>query len=106
MLSCEYWEQLFYRTPPVPASEGLHLGLFPGNFSDRGKLYQQLELEYLNQKRWWDVYVSFMILLNVQYIKFSKNSFRHSDLTYLLAEQNYKEMKKTSGLAKMSMNRK
>ena len=26
--------------------------------------------------------------------KFSKNSFRHPDLTYFLAEQNYKKMKK------------
>ena len=55
-----------------------------------------------------DVYVCFMILLNVQYImlnKFNKNSSRHSDLTYFLAEQNYKEMKKTSGLTKMPLNR-
>ena len=68
----------------------------------------QLELGYLNQKRWWDVYVCFMILLNVQYImlnKFNKNSFRHSDLTYFLAEQNFKEMKKTSGFTKISLNR-
>ena len=37
--------------------------------------------------------------------QFSKNSFRYSDLTYFLAEQNYKEMKKTSGLTKIPMNR-
>ena len=39
--------------------------------------------------------------------KFNKNSFRHPDLTYFLAEQNYKKkkMKKASGLTKISMNR-
>ena len=68
----------------------------------------QLELEYLNQKRWWDLYVCFMILLNVQHImlnKFNRNSFRNSDLTYFLAEQNHKEMRKTSGFTKISLNR-
>ena len=81
---------------------------FTGKFPDSGKLYQHLELEYVNQRRWWDMYVCFMFLLNVQYImlnKFNKNSSRHSDLTYFLAEQNYKEMKKTSGLTKMPLNR-
>ena len=55
VLSWEYYEifenSIFYRTPPVAASEGLHHGFFPGKFPDSGKLYQQLELEYLNQRR-------------------------------------------------------
>ena len=82
-----FWEQLFCRTPPVAASEGLHHGFFTGKFPDGGKLYQQLELEYLNQRMWWDVYVCFMILLNVLCImlnKFNKNSFRHPNLSIIL----------------------
>ena len=81
-----FWEQFFYRTPPVGASEGLYHGFFTGKFPDSGKLHEQLELEYLSQRSWWDVYVCFMVLLNVQNImlKFNKNSFRHPDLTYIL----------------------
>ena len=76
VLSCEYCKiienNFFYRPPPVAASEGLHHGFFTGKFPDSGKLYQRLELEYLNQRRWWDVYVCFMVLLNVQYIMFEQ----------------------------------
>ena len=83
-------EQAFYRTPPVTASEGLHHGLFTGKFPGSTNLCQQLELEHLNQGRWLDVYVCFMVLLNVQYIMlnaFNKNSFRHPNSTCYLAEQ-------------------
>ena len=54
----------------------LHDGFSIGKFQDSGKCYQQLELEYLNQRRWWDVYVCFIVLLNVQYVMlntFNKN---------------------------------
>ena len=44
----------------------------------------------------------FYLMLNKN---FNKNSFKHPDLTYFLAEQNYKEMKKTCVLKKISMNR-
>ena len=88
VLSCEYYEvfknSFFYRTPRVCASEGLHHRFFTEKFPGSGKLYQQLEHEYRNQSRWWDVYVCLMVLLNVQYIKlntFNKHSLRHRDLT-------------------------
>ena len=77
---------LFYRIP----SERFHYEYFSVKFPNSGKLYQQLELEYLNQRRWWDVYICFMILLNFQYImlfKFNKNYFRQPDLAYFLPEK-------------------
>ena len=52
----------------MAASEVFHHGFFTGKFPDGGKLYQELELEYLNQRRWWDVYVCFMSLLNVKQV--------------------------------------
>ena len=46
LLSCKYCEiyenSFFYRTFPVTASEGLRHGFLTGNFTDSGKLYQQL----------------------------------------------------------------
>ena len=86
---------LFYRIPLVAASERFHYEYFSVKFPNSGKLYQQLELEYLNQRRWWDVYICFLILLNVQYImlfKFNKNYFRQPDLTYLLPEKKFLKM--------------
>ena len=82
--------------------KGCIMDFFTGKFPDSGKFHQELDLEYIKQRRWWDVYVCFMVLLNVQYImsnKLRKNSFRHSDWTYFLAEQNY------TGFTKISMNR-
>ena len=48
---CEIFENSFFVEPSMAASEGLHHGFFTGKFPDGGKLYQQLELEYLNQRR-------------------------------------------------------
>ena len=42
--------QIFVE-PPMAASEVFHHGFFIGKFPDGGKLYQELELEYLNQRR-------------------------------------------------------
>ena len=86
---------LFYRIPLVAASERFHYEYFSVKFPNSGKLYQQLELEYLNQRRWWDVYICFMILLNFQYImlfKFNKNYFRQPDLAYFLPEKKILKM--------------
>ena len=74
-----FWEQLFYRTPATAASEGLYDWFFTGKCPDSGKLYQQLELEFLNQRSCWDVYACFIVLLNFQYIMlnmFNKNSIK------------------------------
>ena len=78
-----FWEQLFYRTSQVAASKGLHDGFFIGQFTDSGKLYKQLELEYLNQRRWWDVYVCFMVLLNVECILL--NTSGKNSCTYIFS---------------------
>ena len=50
---------------------------------ESGKLYQQLELEYLNWKRWWDVYVYFMV------VKYIQEKFFHAPrFNKFVAEQN------------------
>ena len=49
---CKIFENSFFVEPPMAASEGLLHGFFTGKFPDGGgKLYQQLELEYLNRRR-------------------------------------------------------
>ena len=95
MLSCEYCEifesNFFTELLRWLLLKGSIMHFFTGTFPDSGKLYQQLELEYLNQRSWWDVYVCFMVLLNVQYImlnNFHKNPLWHPNLKYSLAEQN------------------
>ena len=86
---CKLFENSFFVEPPMAGSEGFHHGFFTGKFPDGVKLYQQLELEYLNQRRWWDVLSVLWVYLML--IKFDKNYFRHLDLIYFLAEQYYKK---------------
>ena len=47
----KFFKTAFYRTSTLAASKGLHDGFFTGKFPDSEKFYQQLELEYLNQRR-------------------------------------------------------
>ena len=95
MLCCEYCEifenSFFIEQLRWLLLKGSIIHFFTGKFPDSGKLYQQLELEYLNQRSWWDMYDCFTVLLNVQYImlnNFRKNPFRHPNLTYYLVEHN------------------
>ena len=95
MLSCEYCKifenSFFIERLWWLLLQGSIMHFFTGKFPDTGTLYQQLELEYLNWRSWRDLYVCFMVLLNVQYItlnNFQKNPFRHPNLTYYVAEQN------------------